>query len=182
MKNITLAPNAPAILLLALLWGLGVVTFWLFHASDLMLGCVLPGILIVAGALIPMSLMIANQWEKAVVLRLGKLRAIRGPGMFFIVPFIDSVATWIDQRIQTIEFNAEQALTRDTVPANIDAVLFWQVHDAEKAALEITDYKQAISRVAQTSLREAIGAAPLSELLSNRKKMDEMLTAEIGRK
>src|SRR6185312_1714726 len=97
-------------------------------------------------------------------------------------PFLDEVAVWVDQRIQTTEFNAEQALTSDTVPANIDAILFWQVHDPERAALEIADYQQAILRVAQTSLREMIGSSPLSELLANRKRADEMLRAEIGRK
>jgi regulator of protease activity HflC (stomatin/prohibitin superfamily) len=98
----------------------------------------------------------ANQWEKAVVLRLGKLEAIRGPGMFWIIPFVDSISTWIDQRIQTTEFNAQEALSRDTVPVNVDAVVFWQIHDAQRAALEITDYRSAIERVAQTSLREMV--------------------------
>jgi regulator of protease activity HflC (stomatin/prohibitin superfamily) len=99
-----------------------------------------------------------------------------------IVPFVDMVATWVDQRIQTTEFNAEEALTRDTVPTNIDAILFWQVHDAERAALEIADYRLAILRVAQTSLREMIGASPLSALLSERKAADQQLKEEIGRK
>jgi regulator of protease activity HflC (stomatin/prohibitin superfamily) len=124
----------------------------------------------------------ARQWEKAVVLRFGKLHAIRGPGLFAIVPFVDDVTAWIDQRIQTTEFNAEQALTKDTVPANIDAILFWQVHDPERAALEITDYRSAILRVAQTSLREMIGASPLSALMSERRLADQQLKEEIGRK
>jgi len=174
--------NPPAMLLSAVLLLAGLLEFALLHTSGIVVGFVLPAVLVLLAILTPMSLLMANQWEKVVVLRFGKLHAMRGAGMFAIVPFIDSIAAVIDQRIQTIEFNAEQALTRDTVPANIDAVLFWQVHDAEKAALEITDYRQAISRVAQTTLREAIGASPLSELLSNRKQMDEMLTAEIGRK
>jgi regulator of protease activity HflC (stomatin/prohibitin superfamily) len=133
-------------------------------------------------ALVPLSLLMAKQWEKAVVLRFGKLHAIRGPGLFMIVPFVDTVTAWIDQRIQTTEFNAEQALTRDTVPTNIDAILFWQVHDPERAALEIADYRQAILRVAQTSLREMIGSSPLSALLSERKAADLQLKEEIGRK
>ncbi len=124
----------------------------------------------------------ANQWERAVVLRLGRLQAIRGPGLFVIMPFIDQVASWLDQRIQTTEFNAEQALSKDTVPVNIDAVVFWQIHDPERAALEITDYRSAISRVAQTSLREMVGSSLLSTLLSDRKHGDEMLREEIGRK
>jgi regulator of protease activity HflC (stomatin/prohibitin superfamily) len=140
------------------------------------------GALVLIGLLTPLSMQMANQWEKAVVLRLGRLRAVKGPGIFFIVPFVDSVTVWIDQRIQTTEFNAEQALTRDTVPTNIDAILFWQVHDPERAALEITDYRQAIGRVAQTSLREMIGSSPLTTLLSDRKNADQLLKAEIGRK
>src|ERR1700733_10583852 len=139
-------------------------------------------VLILIGLLTPLSMQMANQWEKAVVLRLGRLQGIRGPGIFFIIPFVDSVTVWIDQRIQTTEFNAEQALTRDTVPTNIDAILFWQVHDPERAALEITDYRQAIGRVAQTSLREMIGASPLSALMSERKLADQHLKDEIGRK
>jgi regulator of protease activity HflC (stomatin/prohibitin superfamily) len=132
--------------------------------------------------LTPLTLLMARQWERAVVLRFGKLHAVRGPGLFFIVPFVDSVTTWIDQRIQTTQFNAEQALTRDTVPVNIDAILFWQVHDPERAALEITDYRQAILRVAQTSLREMIGSSPLSAILSERKAADLQLKEVIGRK
>jgi regulator of protease activity HflC (stomatin/prohibitin superfamily) len=140
------------------------------------------GIFILIGLLTPLSMQMANQWEKAVVLRLGRLQGVKGPGIFFIVPFVDSVTVWIDQRIQTTEFNAEQALTRDTVPTNIDAILFWQVHDPERAALEITDYRQAIGRVAQTSLREMIGSSPLTTLLSDRKNADQLLKEEIGRK
>jgi regulator of protease activity HflC (stomatin/prohibitin superfamily) len=139
-------------------------------------------LLALAAGLLPLSMLMAKQWEKAVVLRFGKLHAIRGPGLFVIIPFVDTVAAWIDQRIQTIEFNAEQALTRDTVPTNIDAILFWQVHDAERAALEIADYRQAILNVAQTSLRETIGSSPLSALLSERKAADQQLKDEIGRK
>jgi regulator of protease activity HflC (stomatin/prohibitin superfamily) len=140
------------------------------------------GVFILIGLLTPLSMQMANQWEKAVVLRLGRLQGVKGAGIFFIVPFVDSVTVWIDQRIQTTEFNAEQALTRDTVPTNIDAILFWQVHDPERAALEITDYRQAIGRVAQTSLREMIGSSPLTTLLSDRKNADQLLKEEIGRK
>src|SRR6185312_12252860 len=139
-------------------------------------------LLALAAALIPPSILMARQWEKAVVLRFGRLHAIRGPGLFLIVPFVDTVTAWIDQRIQTTEFNAEQALTRDTVPTNIDAILFWQVHDPERAALEISDYRRAILSVAQTSLREMIGSSPLSALLSERKAADLQLKEEIGRK
>jgi regulator of protease activity HflC (stomatin/prohibitin superfamily) len=102
--------------------------------------------------------------------------------MFFVIPFVDSIVAWIDQRIQTTEFAAEQALTADSVPANIDAVLFWQVHDVERAALEISDYREAILRVAQTTLREMIGASTLSSMLTERKRSDARLRAEIGEK
>ena len=112
----------------------------------------------IIGFLVLFSLKMAQQWQKAVILRAGKLQAIKGPGLFFIVPILDSIIAWIDQRIRTSEFSAEQALTRDTVPVNVDAIVFWMVHDAERAALEIVDYVSAIQRVAQTSLRETIGS------------------------
>lgn len=143
---------------------------------------VLAVVLAIVAVFIPQSLVIANQWERAVVLRMGRLQAIRGPGVFLIVPIIDRVATWLDQRIQTTEFNAEQALSKDTVPVNIDAVVFWQIHDPERAALEITDYRSGIERVAQTSLREMVGASALSTLLTDRKHEDELLRDEIARK
>ena len=139
-------------------------------------------VFVILALLVPRSLKMANQWERAVVLRVGKLKAIRGPGLFFIVPIVDSVAYMLDQRIQTTEFNAEQALSKDTVPVNIDAVIFWQVNDTQKAALEITNYRQAIERVAQTSLREMVGSSLLSTLLSERKQSDELLRREIGAK
>jgi len=159
----------------------GVVYFADTHGRPAAL-FVLAGVLFVIALLIPQSLLMANQWERAVVLRLGRLQAIRGPGVFFVIPFIDSVSSWLDQRIQTTEFNAEAALSKDTVPMNIDAVVFWQIHDPERAALEITDYREAISRVAQTSLREMVGSSDLHTLLSDRKQGDELLREEIGRK
>lgn len=117
--------------------------------------------LFVVGILVLLSVRVANVWEKFVILRLGKLQSVKGAGFFMIIPIIDRIAAVIDERIQTTAFNAEQALTKDTVPVNVDAVIFWHVHDAEKAALAITDYRQAIDRVAQTSLREMIGASML---------------------
>ncbi|HWU54000.1 MAG TPA: SPFH domain-containing protein, partial [Rhizomicrobium sp.] len=138
--------------------------------------------LAVVGVFLGYSIKMAQQWERAVILRLGKLHAVRGPGLFILVPIIDQVATWIDQRIRTTEVNAEQALTRDTVPVNVDAIVFWMVHDAERAALEIADYNSAVQRVAQTSLREMIGSSLLSELLSERKTADATLKEVIGAK
>jgi regulator of protease activity HflC (stomatin/prohibitin superfamily) len=132
--------------------------------------------------IISASLKMANNWEKFVILRAGKFQSAKGPGLFFIVPILDSVTTVIDERIQTTAFAAEQALTKDTVPVNVDAIIFWLVHDAQKAALNITNYREAIDRVAQTSLREMIGATMLSALLSERQAADEVLRAEISRK
>src|SRR6185312_4542235 len=126
----------------------------------------------VVAVVIGMSLKMANVWQKFVILRMGKLQSVKGAGLFAI----------IDGRIQTTGFNAEQALTKDTVPVNVDAIIFWHVHDAEKAALAITDYRQAIDRVAQTSLREMIGSSMLAALLSDRKDADEQLKIEIGQK
>ncbi|MDB5423955.1 MAG: domain, Band 7 family protein [Phenylobacterium sp.] len=174
--------NAPALLLSVLVIGLGAGAFWLGAGDRAPAMFWLGGLLVLVGVLIPMSLKMANQWERAVVLRMGKLQGIRGPGMFVIIPFIDEVSSWLDQRIQTTEFNAEQALSKDTVPVDVDAVVFWQIHDPERAALEITDYRSAISRVAQTSLREMVGSSLLSSLLSDRKHGDENLREEIGRK
>jgi regulator of protease activity HflC (stomatin/prohibitin superfamily) len=138
--------------------------------------------LIVAAVLVALSLKVANTWQKFVVLRAGKLEGVKGPGLFWIVPIIDNVVAVIDERIQTTGFNAERALTRDTVPVNVDAIIFWRVHDAREAALEITDYRTAIDRVAQTSLRETIGASLLADLLSNRRTADEHLRDTIGAK
>jgi regulator of protease activity HflC (stomatin/prohibitin superfamily) len=132
--------------------------------------------------LIALSLKMANVWQKFVILRMGKLQGVRGAGVFFIIPIVDRVVAIIDGRIQTTAFNAEQALTKDTVPVNVDAIIFWQVDDAEKAALAITNFRQAIDRVAQTSLREMIGSSMLAALLSDRKEADEQLKLEIGRK
>jgi regulator of protease activity HflC (stomatin/prohibitin superfamily) len=163
--------------------------------SFLVLICILAGIatgywvnpylalvFIAAAAIIAVSLKMANAWQKFVILRMGKLQSVKGPGMFVIIPVLDNVVAIIDERIQTTAFNAEQALTRDTVPVNVDAIIFWHVHDAEKAALAITNYREAIDRVAQTSLREMIGASMLTALLSDRKDADEQLKVEIGEK
>ncbi len=135
-----------------------------------------------AAVIIALSLKMANAWQKFVILRMGKLQSVKGPGMFVIIPIIDNVVAVIDGRIQTTAFNAEQALTRDTVPVNVDAIIFWHVHDAEKAALAITNYREAVDRVAQTSLREMIGSSMLAALLSDRKDADEQLKLEIGAK
>jgi regulator of protease activity HflC (stomatin/prohibitin superfamily) len=121
------------------------------------------------------SPLVARQWERAVVLRLGRFVGLRGPGLFWILPFIDSVSAWIDQRTITTSFAAEQTLTSDTVPVNVDAVLFWMVHDVEKAALEVQDYEQAVSWAAQTALRDIIGRTTLTDLLRGREQIESDL-------
>jgi regulator of protease activity HflC (stomatin/prohibitin superfamily) len=138
--------------------------------------------LIAVSLIVATSLKMANVWQKFVILRMGKLQSVKGAGLFAIVPVLDSVVAVIDGRIETTAFNAEQALTKDTVPVNVDAIIFWHVHDAEKAALAITNYREAIDRVAQTSLREMIGSSMLASLLSDRKDADEQLKVEIGQK
>jgi regulator of protease activity HflC (stomatin/prohibitin superfamily) len=172
-----LAVLVSSVLLLAAAAFAGAGYFWGAHPAY-----VVAAVLVVIAILVPRCLIIANQWERMIVLRLGRLHGIRGPGLFAIIPFVDLVATAIDQRIQTTGFNAERTLTRDTVPVNVDAIIFWQVHDTERAALEIANYREAIGQVAQTSLREMIGATELAGLLSERKKADELLRAEIGSK
>jgi len=178
----TSGANRPAIVLAAVVLALAAWLAWLGFDANSRTAYFLAACLAVVGFLIPQAIMVADQWERAVVLRLGKLLAIRGPGLFVIVPFIDEVSSWLDQRIQTTEINAETALSKDTVPVNIDAVIFWQIHDPQRAALEITNYRQAITQVAQTSLREMVGASLLSTLLSERKQGDQLLREEIGRK
>jgi regulator of protease activity HflC (stomatin/prohibitin superfamily) len=136
----------------------------------------------VLAAIVGMALKMANVWQKFVILRAGRLQGVKGPGLFLIFPVLDSVVAIIDERIQTTSFMAEQALTRDTVPVNVDAIIFWRVHDARAAALTITNYREAIDRIAQTTLREMIGSTPLSILLSDRQSADQRLSAEIARK
>ena len=130
---------------------------------------------IVLGLVLMQSPRVAQQWERAVVLRLGRFIGLRGPGLFWIVPFVDRVSTWIDQRTITTSFAAEQTLTSDTVPVNVDAVLFWLVHDPQKAALEVQDYAQAVSWAAQTALRDIIGRTTLTDLLRGRERIEDEL-------
>ena len=130
---------------------------------------------IALGVILAQSPKVAKQWERAVVLRLGKYVGLRGPGLFWVIPFIETVTTWIDQRVITTNFKAEETLTSDTVPVNVDAVLFWMVYDPEKAALEVQDYARAVSWAAQTALRDIIGRTYLSDLLRGREKIEAEL-------
>jgi regulator of protease activity HflC (stomatin/prohibitin superfamily) len=145
-------------------------------AGSVLVGNPIPVIVMaIVGVVLMQSPRIAQQWERGVVLRLGRFVGLRGPGLFWIVPFIDVVSSWIDQRTITTSFAAEQTLTSDTVPVNVDAVLFWMVHDAQKAALEVQDYTQAVSWAAQTALRDIIGRTALTDLLRGRERIETEL-------
>ncbi|HEY4030385.1 MAG TPA: slipin family protein [Caulobacteraceae bacterium] len=174
--------NSPAMVITVLLLAAAAFVFVHNAHNPVPAGFISAGLLVLAAIMVSKGLLMARQWERAIVLRLGKLKGVHGPGLFLIIPFVDEVSVWVDQRIQTTEFNAEQALSKDTVPVDVDAVIFWQIHDPERAALEITDYRSAIERVAQTSLREMVGSSLLSSLLSDRKHGDAVLLEEIGRK
>lgn len=150
-----------AVAIAALLLGLARETLVVATAGGLALGVFLA-----------LSPRVASQWERAVVLRLGKFVGLRGPGLFWIIPLLDDIVVWIDVRVRTTGFAAERTLTRDTVPVNVDAVLFWQVEDAERAALTLEDYEEAVAWAAQTALREIIGKTDLAEMLAGRDVLD----------
>lgn len=132
-------------------------------------------LLVIFSGLLASAICIADQWERAVVLRMGKYKGLKGPGPFMIIPIIDTVSAYIDQRVRVSSFKAEQTLTKDTVPVNVDAVVYWTVWDAEKAALEVQEYQKAIEHIAQTGLRDTIGKHELSTLLQERDKIAEDL-------
>jgi regulator of protease activity HflC (stomatin/prohibitin superfamily) len=144
-----------------------------------------PPVLVAIGVvtfLLALSPQVADQWDRAIVLRLGKFNHTKGPGVFVILPFIDRIAAWVDMRVITTSFNAEQTLTRDTVPVNVDAVLFWHVHDAEKAALEVQNYAGAIAWASQTALRDLIGRTSLADMLQGRETMEVALQNMIDKR
>ena len=132
-------------------------------------------LLCVVSLYIAAAIQIADQWEKAVVLRMGKYTGLKGPGLFLIVPLVDRIETYIDQRIRVTDFTAEKTLTKDTVPVNVDAVVYWTVWDAEKAALEVRRYVKAVTYIAKTALRDIIGKHDLADLLHNRDKVADAL-------
>jgi regulator of protease activity HflC (stomatin/prohibitin superfamily) len=129
----------------------------------------------VVAFIVSYSIKVADQWDRAIVLRLGRFRALEGPGLFFIIPIIETVAYWIDIRVITSSFKAEKTLTKDTVPVDVDAVLFWKVVDPKKAALDVADYVSAINWAAQTALRDVIGKTMLSDMLEGREKISNEL-------
>ena len=170
-----MTPNPITLAIAVVLVGLGVLAIL---GGLLALGAVL----IACAIVIIAALKMARQWERAIVLRAGRFRWVSGPGLFMIVPILDTVAAVIDTRLRTTQFVAEQTLTKDTVPVDVDAIIFWIVMDAQRAALEVVNYGEAVAWVAQTSLREMIGANELAMLLSNRKAMDAELRDTIGGK
>ena len=159
-------PISVSVMLLAIILSLALFAL---HRIELSI------IFMVALGLLSVSMRIADQWEHAVVLRMGKFQGLKGPGVFFILPIIDSVSAYVDQRVRVSSFKAEQTLTKDTVPVNVDAVVYWTVWDVEKAVLEVQDYQEAIEHIAQTGLRDTIGKHELSTLLHERDKIAEDL-------
>jgi regulator of protease activity HflC (stomatin/prohibitin superfamily) len=171
-----MSPNPISSAIAAVLAGLAALA--ILSARLLVPGAVLAALAVI----VLIALKMAQQWQQAVVLRAGKFLAVRGPGLFWIVPILDNVAALIDTRLRTTQFIAEQTLTRDTVPVDVDAIIFWIVTDVKRAALEVASYGDMISWAAQTSLRETIGAAELARLLSNRRAADEELRTTIDAK
>jgi regulator of protease activity HflC (stomatin/prohibitin superfamily) len=165
-----------SVLIFFVILAIGIALAYASYDAQAKAGAIWIGMISFLVALIISSaIKIADQWEKAVVLRLGHFYTLRGPGLFFIIPIIDTIAYWIDIRVITTSFTAEKTLTKDTVPVDVDAVLFWRVLDAEKAALEIAEYKGAINWASQTALRDVIGKTMLSEMLEGRDKMSAQL-------
>ena len=164
--------NGIAGILAAILWIAGTLSAVFLNAG---LALYVSIALFLLGVYVLFALKVAQQWEKAVVLRLGRFRELKGPGLFWIIPVVDSVTEWIDHRVMVSPFSAEKTLTKDTVPVDVDAVLFWLVWDAEKAALEVENYRSAITWAAQTALREVIGSLNLADILVGRAKMDQDL-------
>jgi regulator of protease activity HflC (stomatin/prohibitin superfamily) len=133
---------------------------------------ILVGAVVAAGLLSP-CVQMAYQWEKAVVLRFGRFRGLKGSGLFWVLPVVDKVANYVDQRIRVTDFKAETTLTQDTVPVNVDAIAFWMVWDAEKSVLEVADYEAAVTLSAQTGLRDSIGRHELADMLSHRDRLGQ---------
>ncbi len=174
-KDVRIAPIAWVLWALLVAGSVGLAA-WM-EAERFATGWTIACVLLVNGGalLVLFGLMIADQWEKAVVLRLGRFVGLRGPGIFYLLPIIHRVTEWIDHRVMVTPFSAEKTLTKDTVPVDVDAVLFWVVWDAEKAALEVENYRQAIAWAAQTALREVIGQMDLADILVGRARMDRDL-------
>jgi regulator of protease activity HflC (stomatin/prohibitin superfamily) len=158
------------IMIIGLVWARSV-----YSATNIVEAAIIAGSAFIIALVISSAIKIADPWDKAVVLRLGQFKSLKGPGLFFIVPIIDNIPYWIDTRVITTSFKAEKTLTKDTVPVDVDAVLFWKVLDPQKAALEVADYLSAISWASQTALRDVIGKTMLSDMLEGRDKISDTL-------
>ncbi len=165
-----------AALVFVVIFGIGLgLAFATYSAPAAALSTWIGVIAFFVALVVALAIKVADQWDKSVVLRLGKFRALKGPGLFFIIPIIDQIAYWIDTRVITTGFKAEKTLTKDTVPVDVDAVLFWKVLDPKKAALDVADYQTAISWASQTALRDVIGKTMLSDMLEGRDKISSEL-------
>ncbi len=175
-ENIMRRTNYFAALIFFVILGIGVgVAYPSFEVQANAKGTLILMIFFVGALLFSSAIKIADQWERAVVLRLGRFQSLRGPGLFFIIPVIDTIPYWIDIRVITTSFTAEKTLTKDTVPVDVDAVLFWKVLDPKKAALDVAEYKSAINWASQTALRDVIGKTMLSDMLEGREKIGTVL-------
>jgi regulator of protease activity HflC (stomatin/prohibitin superfamily) len=172
--------NYFALLIFFVILGIGVgISYSIYGSQANTGGTVIDVISFLIALIVSCSIKIADQWEKAVVLRLGGFHSLQGPGLFFIIPIIDTIPYWIDTRVIATTFTAEKTLTKDTVPVDVDAVLFWKVLDSKKAALDVADYKSAISWASQTALRDVIGKTMLSDMLEGREKISHELQSII---
>jgi regulator of protease activity HflC (stomatin/prohibitin superfamily) len=168
--------NSFPVIIFFVILGIGIVWARMaYDASSVATSTIIMVSAFVVALLISIAIKIANPWERAVVLRLGRFQSLRGPGLFFIIPILDTIPYWIDTRVITTSFKAEKTLTKDTVPVDVDAVLFWKVLDPKKAALEVADYMGAISWASQTALRDVIGKTMLSDMLEGRDKISGIL-------
>ena len=165
---------AALVFIVILAIGLG-LAFAMYNATSNYVSTIIGVISFFIALVVSLAIKVANQWDKAVILRLGKFRSLKGPGLFFIIPIIDVIPYWIDTRVITTSFKAEKTLTKDTVPVDVDAVLFWKVLDPQKAALAVADYTSAISWASQTALRDVIGKTMLSDMLEGREKISKEL-------
>jgi len=165
-----------ATLIFIVIFGIGIgVTYAMYKASANLQTVWIGVIAFFVALFVSLAIKVADQWDKAVILRLGKFRSLQGPGLFFIIPVIDVIPYWIDTRVITASFKAEKTLTKDTVPVDVDAVLFWKVLDPKKAALDVADYQSAINWASQTALRDVIGKTMLSDMLEGRDKISDAL-------
>lgn len=161
-----------AVLIFVIILGIGgVLAYAMYTVTGNMESQWIAVIAFVIAFFVSLAIKVADQWERVVILRLGKFRSLKGPGLFFIIPIIDAIPYWIDTRVITASFKAEKTLTKDTVPVDVDAVLFWKVIDPQKAALDVADYQSAINWASQTALRDVIGKTMLSDMLEGREKI-----------